>query len=300
MLPLARLAVVLALAVPTTAAAAPARPPLHRTALAPVTDGRSLSVWADGGEDSSTAAFVLRDDQPRDATPATVPLPSSCLFGAVSAAAIGLLCFSPGVYGPDQLVRIDLATGARTTIDVGEHTHFDANGEFYYLGGLGTGVADVRVMGFHESSIDAIRLDGGGLVDPHPTPRTVFDLDAPTGRTTLCAPLRVGSVVGRRTHRRVFDAVAYRAPWLLARHRGHARLARCGGPRVRDLGPASDGPLVVTARYAAWTLGREVLVRRLRDGATFRYTIPGGHPPRLAATDRRLWIAGTHHYVVEP
>lgn len=292
MLPLALVAAALAVAAPASAAAAPARPPLHRTTIAPVTDGRSLSVWGNGGEDSSTAAFVLRDDQPRDVAPATVPLPPSCLFGAVSSAAVGLLCFSPGVYGPDQLVRVDLATGARTTTDISRYTRDNANAEFYYLGGLGTGVADIRVMGNHVSYIDEVRFDGGGLVDPHPTARTVFDLDQPAGRTTLCAPLRVGSVD---------DATAYRAPWLLTRHRGRARLARCGSRRVLDLGRAApDGPLVVTARYAAWTLDRTVILRRFRDGATYRYTIPGGHPPRLAATDRRLWIAGTLHYVVEP
>jgi hypothetical protein len=289
-LALVLLAAALAVAAPA-ATAAPARPPLHRTTIAPVTDGRSLSAWGNGGEDSSTAAFVLRDDQPRDAPPATVTLPPDCLFGAVSSAAVGVLCFSPGVYGPDQLVRVDVATGARTTTDISRYTRDNANSEFYYLGGLGTGVADMRVMGNHVSSIDEVRLDGGGLVDPHPTARTVFDLDQPDGRTTLCAPLRVAAKD---------DAVAYRAPWLLTRHRGRARLARCGSARVRDLGRASAGPLVVTARYAAWTLDRTVILRRFGDGATFRYTIPGGRPPDLAATDRRLWIAGTHHYVVEP
>jgi hypothetical protein len=97
------------------------------------------------------------------------------------------------------------------------------------------------------------------------------------------------------------DVHVYRAPWLLVRHAGRATLRRCGRRHGIDLGPTrSATDLVLTARHAAWIRDRHtVMVRRLRDGATFRYTIPGPFPPRLTGTDRRLWIASRNQYLVE-
>lgn len=280
----------LAAALAPTAAAAPRAHPT--TAVEPATDGHSVAVWQDA--DDVHVAHVLRDDQPRTAA-TRVPIPGGCELGAPSATALAFVCTRPAdALSFGELRLTDLAGAPLRTYDLERFTTARANGEAYYATALGSAVVQLYGGGYHVSFDQWIRLADGSALDLSRTtdsPATARNLDAPTGRTPLCAPLRRLSLR---------DAYAYTKPWLLQLHRGHALLSRCGATRRRDLGTAHGRSLVVTRRYAAWMQRGGVTVRRLRDGATFRYR-SNDNAAIFGGTDRRLWLLlGTRSVVVEP
>jgi hypothetical protein len=289
---LAALATVLA-AAPTGAAATPRRPPAHpTTAVEPATDGHGVVAWPDA--DDTHVAHVLRDDQPRSAA-TRVPIPTGCGLGAPSATALAFVCTRPAdglSFG--ELRLTDLAGAPLRTYDLERFTLARANGEAYYATALGSAVVQLYGGGNHVSFDQWIRLDDGSALDlsrQQDDLATARDLDAPTGRTPLCAPLRRADLR---------DPYAYNKPYLLEIRRGHARLSRCGSTRRRDLGIAHGRSLVVTRRYVAWMQGGGVAVRRLADGATFRYR-SDDNVAIFGGTDRRLWLLlGDRTVVVEP
>jgi hypothetical protein len=273
----------------TAAGAPPARP---TTAVEPATDGHAVAAWQDA--DDVDVAHVLRDDQPRTAA-TRVPIPSGCELGAPSATALAFVCTraADGLsFG--ELRLTDLAGAPVRTYDLARFTTARANGEAYYATALGSAVVQLYGGGNHVSFDQWIRLADGSALDlsrSTDAPTTARDLDAPTGRAPLCAPLR-------RLNLR--DAYAYNKPWLLQLHRGHALLSRCGTTRRRDLGTAHGRSLVVTRRYVAWMQRGGVTVRRLGDGATFRYR-SNDDVAIFGGTNRRLWLLlGTRTVVVEP
>lgn len=281
-------------AVPGAAAAATAPPPPLRntTAFAPSTDGRAVAAWRDAAD--GRVVHVLRDDQ---RAPATVTMPPGCEFGATSATALAAVCTGqPGDVPFGELRLLDPATGATVrTLALARLTANRAGGEAYYVTALGSALAVLEGQGNHVLFDQYVRVGDGTLADPGPAdPRTATDLDAPSGRTPLCAPLRRLSV---------HDPYRYRAPWLLTIHGGRALLSRCGSARRRDLGAARadryTGGLVLTARYVAWSEPRGVAVRRLAGGPTFHYRA-SGHA-HLAGTDHRLWMwSDPHAWTLSP
>jgi hypothetical protein len=278
------------LPVATAVAATPRRPPVRPvSAYEPATDGRGVTAWEDTRD--AGVVDVLRDDQPVS-SPSRVAVPERCSFGAPSATALAFVCGRPDAPDYADLRLVGFSGVPLRTLDIARLTTARANGEGYWVGALGGAVADLRGSGNHVDFDQYVRLDDGSVIDPRPySTRTALDLDAPSARTALCAPLRRLSIR---------DPYVYRAPWLLEVHRGRALLSRCGSARRRDLGGTSLAKLVLTRRYAAFEHGEGLVLHRFSDDATFRYRFKE-LSGLYGGTDRRLWLtadAGTS--VIEP
>jgi hypothetical protein len=256
---------------------------------------------------------VLRDDQEFGGE-TVLAAPPNCSLGGISGRALAYLCWT--VVPDRQVLRLqDAETGAITeppgALTVGDITQRDrANGEAFGIDGVGAALVQLRADGVHVyGPHDLVPIAGGPVVVPEADARSVPSLDIPTGRRTLCAPLRVRAHIDYDPELdesfRTFDESAYQPPWLVTIRQGRALLYRCGSRRAEDLGPAMS-PLVVTRRYAAWRDADGVVVTyNFTTRRKWRYRLGFSRDRQaslfLEGTDRRLWIAGSvNRFAIEP
>jgi hypothetical protein len=276
--------------------------PLHvrPASLLGPTDGRHLVAGPVGGD-----PVRVVDDRNGFGGGRRVPVPAGCdWWGAIGGGQLAFDCHHEGPDGASSRpVLYDLAAGryhlpAHDERLGGQAT---ANGEWYEALEVGRRLVGIHADGVHVYSTDYFDWVVGDWIPttgmPTPLRSSEFlSLDTPTGRQTVCEPVRFPSDAQLRR------ANSTHAVW----RRGEIITVQgCGSHHRQVLTRHVWGEPILTGRYAAWTTRHAARVMMFKSGRLLTWRFPSCHaiacgfPPEISGTNRHFFINYRTNFVVD-
>ncbi len=243
-----------------------------------VSDGKRWAAWPTGPGEVAVYDGLAAED------PRTVAVPD-CPLAAVGGARVAVTCW------PGLATIVDIATGARTEVDVRSSPAFEGS-SWVGVGRRGL-LALVRGFTGHSELHTGFDLEIG--VRELDDPRRALDLDRPGLSRPLCAPLRRTATPWTDRDLPRTDPYAemlYARPWAVeALPGGTVRAWRCGERR----------PRVLAKRCACSAqLGNGLVAWRGRDGVRAVDLATGRRRSWSVETGESLAVAGRTLIVWSP